>query len=131
MFFDTNVLYYAFSQAGARTRTAEQLLLQGGVVSVQVLNELASAARLKLKMSWPEVEQAIEGTVLLCPNPRALTLDTTLAALRICARYGFAIYDGLIVASALEAGCSELYTEDLQHGQVIDGLRVVNPFRTP
>jgi len=48
--------------------------------------------------------------------------------MRLCQRYGFSIYDGTVVASALETGCRVLYTEDLQHGQVIDGLRIENPF---
>jgi predicted nucleic acid-binding protein len=57
-----------------------------------------------------------------------LTQETHAAALAISKRYGFRIYDSLIVASAINAGCSTLLTEDLQHGQVIDGLRIENPF---
>jgi predicted nucleic acid-binding protein len=55
-------------------------------------------------------------------------LETHRAALRICERYGYSVYDGLILASALEGGCKKLYSEDLQHGQVIEGLRIENPF---
>lgn len=130
IFFDTNVLFYAFAKAGSRTHRAEQLLLDGGIVSVQVLNELVSAVRNKLRMDWSEVRRMIESTLHSCPNPLSLTLDTHLSAARICARFGYTIYDGLILASALEADCSIIYTEDLQHGQIIEGMRIENPFLT-
>jgi predicted nucleic acid-binding protein len=68
---------------------------------------------------------------MLCPNPRALTYETYLEAQRISERYGFSIWDSLIVAAALDAGCTTLYTEDLQHGQVVDDVRIENPFLTP
>ena len=127
-FFDTNVVLYAFTPSGDKTVTAERILLQGGVVSVQVLNELTSVSCTKFKMSWSEVKRVIQGTTMLCPNPHALTYETYLEARRISERYGFSIWDGLIIASALESGCATLYTEDLQHGQVVDGVRIVNPF---
>jgi predicted nucleic acid-binding protein len=65
---------------------------------------------------------------MTCPDPLPLTLDTHRAALRICARYGFSVYDGLILAAAVEARCSRLLTEDLEHGQVVEGVRIENPF---
>jgi predicted nucleic acid-binding protein len=130
-FFDTNVVLYAFTPSGEKTLIAEQILLQGGVVSVQVLNELTSVSCTKFKMNWGEVGRVILGTTMLCPNPRALTHETYIEALRISERYGFSIWDGSIVASALDAGCTTLYTEDLQHGQMVEGLRIENPFRPP
>ena len=45
-------------------------------------------------------------------------------------RYGFGFYDSLIVAAALDAGCKTLYSEDLQHGQRVEGVTIINPFRT-
>jgi predicted nucleic acid-binding protein len=127
-FLDTSVLVYANSQGDSRAATARQLLLDGGVVGVQVLNEFASVARAKLAMTWAEVQEAIEKIVILCPNPRPLGVETHLHALRIGKRYGFSIWDGLIVAAAAEARCSELLTEDLQHGRVVEGVRIENPF---
>ena len=127
-FFDTNALVYAFTPAGDKTLAAERILLNGGVVSIQVLNELTSVSRAKFKMSWSEVRSVIQGTTMLCPNPIALTYETYLEARRISERYGFSIWDGSIIASALDAGCTTMYTEDLQHGQVIEGLRIENPF---
>jgi predicted nucleic acid-binding protein len=127
-FFDTNIVLYAFTPSGEKTMIAERILLQGGVVSVQVLNEMISVARTKFKMNWNEVNRMILGTTMLCPNPGALTREINLEALRISERYGFSIWDGLIVAAALDARCAILYTEDLQHGQVIESLRIENPF---
>jgi len=128
-FFDTNVLVYVVGQQDARTETAEGLLATGGVVSVQVLNELAAVARRKLAMSWEETTEALAAIRVLCPAPLPLTVETHDAALRIASRYGFHIYDALVVAAALEAECTTLYSEDLQTDQVIDGtLTIRNPF---
>jgi predicted nucleic acid-binding protein len=128
VFFDTNVLIYFFGEAGRRTPIAERLVWRGGVISIQVLNELASVAHGKLGMSWDEVRSARDKALIFCPDPVPLTLRTHLSAVEISSRYGYAIYDGLILASALEAGCATLYTEDMQHGQIIGGLRIENPF---
>src|SRR5580658_6984160 len=128
VFLDTNVLVYAYSQGDPRTATARQLLLNGGLVGVQVLNEFASVARAKLAMTWAEVQESIEKIVILCPNPRPLNIETHLRALGLSKRYRFSIWDGLIVAAAAEARCTKLLTEDLQHGQAVDGVRIENPF---
>jgi predicted nucleic acid-binding protein len=128
LFFDTNVLVYASSKGDYRSATAQQLLLDGGVVSVQVLNEFVSVAKSKLEMTWPELHEAVEKILILSPNPRPLSLKTHLLALEVSNKYGFSIWDGLIVAAAVEARCSRLLTEDMQHGQVIEGVRIENPF---
>ena len=129
VFFDTKVLLYTIGQHDARTPTAELLLGNGGLISVQVLNELASVAHRKLRMSWPEVTDALGAIRILCPSPIPLTSEMHGAALRLAGQYGFHIYDALIVAAALEADCATLYSEDLQSGQVIDGrLTILNPF---
>jgi predicted nucleic acid-binding protein len=128
-FLDTNVLVYAFTQHGNKTEIAIEILSAGGIISIQVLNETANALYLKYKMTWEEIGQIIDEVLNVCPNPRPVRLETHRTALRICERYGYSVYDGLIIAAALDAGCTTLYTEDLQHGQIIEGLRVVNPFR--
>jgi predicted nucleic acid-binding protein len=129
-FFDTNVLIYSLGAKDPRGRRAEQLLAGGGVISVQVLNEFASVARRKLQMSWEEVTEALDAIRILCPSPLPITLDTHDAALKVAQRYGYGIYDALIAASAIEAKCPTLYSEDLQDGQVIEKqLTVRNPFR--
>jgi predicted nucleic acid-binding protein len=128
-FFDTNVLVYVVGQKDERTAKAEALVASGGVVSVQVLNELASVSRRKLGMSWEEIGEALDAIRMLCPSPLPLTIDTHDAGARIAAKYGFQFYDALIAAAALEADCTTLYSEDFQDGQVIEAhLTVRNPF---
>ncbi|OFW03464.1 MAG: pilus assembly protein [Acidobacteria bacterium RIFCSPLOWO2_02_FULL_68_18] len=129
-FFDTNVLVYIVGQKDERTAIAEALVASGGVVSVQVLNELASVARRKLGMMWEEVAEALGAIRTLCPSPVPLTIDIHDDGLRIAAQYGYHIYDALVAATALQAECTTLYSEDLQDGHVIDGrLTIRNPFR--
>lgn len=129
VFFDTNVLLYTIGQHDARTPTAEALLARGGLISVQVLNELASVAHRKLRMSWPEITEALGAIRILCPSPIPITAEMHDAAVCLAGQHGFHIYDALIVATALEVDCATLYTEDLQSGQVIDGrLTIQNPF---
>jgi predicted nucleic acid-binding protein len=128
-FFDTNLLVYVVGQKDKRTDTAEALLAGGGAISVQVLNELANVSRKKLRMSWEDIDEALAAIRVLCPSPLPLTIDTHDAGRRIAAKYGFSMFDSLIVASALEAECGALYSEDLQDGQVIEGrVTVRNPF---
>ena len=129
-FFDTNVFVYALVQDDPRSDEAQKLIAEGGTVSVQVLIEFAAVVRRKTKMPWDEVRFAIENIKALCPNPLPVTLDTHGEALAIAEGYGYKIYDALIVASALEARCTILYSEDMQDGQVIDEtLTIRNPFR--
>ncbi len=130
VFFDTNVLIYGMGTKDPRARRAEQLLSEGGVVSVQVLNEFIDVARRKVRMSWDDVKQALRVIQFFCPNPVPITVGTHEHALIIAERHDIRIYDALILTSALATNCTTLYTEDLQDGQVIDcRLTVRNPFR--
>ena len=129
-FFDTNVLVYAIVENDPRKIRARELLAVGGTISVQVLNEFVSVVRGKVKMPWDDVRATLQWIVLLCPEAITLTLKTHERAVGIAERYGYRIYDSLIVASALEAKCTILYSEDMQDGQVIDQrLTIRNPFR--
>ena len=107
---------------------AEKLLADGGWISVQVLNEFAAVARRKLDMSWEETREAFLAIRALCETPTPLSIETHQAALEIAARYGYQIYDALILAAALESHCDILYTEDMQNGQSIGPLIIRNPF---
>ena len=128
-FFDTNVLIYVVAKNDRRTAPAEALLATGGVISVQILNEFVSVTRRKLGMTWEEVAEALAAIRTLCAAPVPITIDTHEIALHLAAQYGYHIYDALVAAAALQAGCTTLYSEDLQSGQVIDGrLTVRNPF---
>jgi predicted nucleic acid-binding protein len=128
-FFDTNVLVYLASADAAKADRAEALVAMGGAISVQVLNELANVARRKMRLSWAETHTLLTLTRgLLSVHP--LTPEVHEAGLRLAERYGFSLYDAMIAASALDAGCETLWSEDLQHGMMLDeSLRIVDPFR--
>jgi len=128
-FFETNVLVYIASGDTAKADRAEAAIAAGGTISVQVLNELADVARRKMQMSWADTRALlIMVRGLLTVHP--LTLEIHETGLELAARYGFSVYDAMIAASALHAGCDTLLSEDLQHGMALDeGLRIVNPFR--
>jgi predicted nucleic acid-binding protein len=129
-FFDSNVLIYAMVSGDSRRERAQQLIAQGGVISVQVLNEFVAVARRKMRMPWEDVIEALNSVRILFPSPVSITLDTHEATLKIAQQYGFGIYDAMIAAAALEANCSTLYSEDMQDGQVINAeLAIRNPFR--
>jgi predicted nucleic acid-binding protein len=126
-FFDTNILIYSVSD-DPRGDRAKDLLAVGGFVSVQVLNEFVATARRKLKRPWTQILEALTDFTTLCPSPSPLTQETHEAAVNIAQRYGYSIYDALIIASALETRCEVLYSEDMQGGQIIQGLSIQNPF---
>ena len=128
-FLDTNILVYAALQPGRRSDTARALLARRGIVSIQVLNEFANVACRKLRRPWPEIVRALDAIRTLCHPPLPMTLNTHQFALTIAEQTGYQFYDALIVAAALEAGCEILYSEDLQHGRLIDGcLTILDPF---
>jgi predicted nucleic acid-binding protein len=126
-FFDTNVPLYLLSSDAAKAERAERALADGGVVSVQVLGEFVAVARRRRTAPWPTIVEALAGLrAILRVEP--LTLAVHDRALALARRHDFHIYDATIVASALVAGCRTLYSEDFQHGQVVEGLTIVNPF---
>jgi predicted nucleic acid-binding protein len=127
-FFDTTILIYSISSDDPRSAIAETLLAAGGYISVQVLNEFAAVARRKLNMSWEEISDALSALRVLCEPPIALSVGVHEAALKIAARYGYQIYDALILAAALEQDCDLLYSEDMQKGQRFGTLTIINPF---
>lgn len=135
-FLDSNVLVYLFDGKDARRRRiAEQLLFNAhdrgtALISFQVVQETLHVLTRKMR---PPMQSADAQNVLrdlLAPlwqvHPSAALYAK---ALELQGSLGFSFYDSLIVAAALQAGCKRLLTEDLQHGQRIEGLRVENPFR--
>jgi predicted nucleic acid-binding protein len=128
-FFDTNVLIYAVTESDPRSTQAEKLLASGGVLSVQILNEFVSVARRKALMTWSDVTVALDAFRVLCPSPRPITIETHEMAIEIAKQHRYHIYDALVIATALQAGCATLYSEDLHDGQTIDRhLTIRNPF---
>ena len=127
---DTNVLVYAFT-TDPRSTAAQVLLERGCLVSVQGLNEFTNVARRKLGMSWREVREALAAIRTLCRSILPVDIETHADALRIAERYGYTIFDALMIAAATRADCTVLYSEDMQHGMAIGGLRIVDPFHDP
>lgn len=127
-FFDTNVILHLLSADTAKADRAEELLAIGGIISVQVLNEFAAVASRKLGMTWSEIREVLAQIRVVCPV-EPVSVDTHDRALQVAERYGIPIYDALIVAAALMAGCATLYSEDMHDGQVIERqLTIRNPF---
>ena len=127
-FLDTNILVYAFASNDPRMQKALSLVASGGVVSIQVFNEFVNVSRRKLFRDWGEIEAALSVLKTLLDAPLPLTLEIHQSAINIARDYDYHFYDSLILAAALQAGCSIVYTEDLRHGQTIDGLTIHNPF---
>jgi len=127
-FLDTNILVYASISDDPRRMAAEQVLLGGGTISAQVLNEFANVARSKLKWPWADIEAAIRLMKGRIKRVAPLTVDTNAAALALARDHGLSFYDALIVAAAIEAGCDTLWSEDMQHGRSFGGLTIRNPF---
>lgn len=125
--FDSNVLLYLISSEDNKAAAAENLLRQGGIVSTQVLNEITSVTRRKFRMEWPEIEALLLTIKEFC-TITGVSVPGQEKGMQIAMRFGYTIHDSVILATALEAGCHTLYSEDMQHGQIIDGMRIQNPF---
>ena len=127
-FIDSNIILYLFSSDVLKADKAEKILANGGVVSVQVLNEVVSVCRRKLKLSWDEIDGlllALKANLQIVP----LTVTTHDLAIILCKQYQLSFYDAHICAAALIAQSGELISEELQDGLNIDGLLIHNPFK--
>ncbi len=127
VFIDSNVLIYLTDVESGKAGQTEDLLADGGIVSVQVLNEFANVALRKVRLSWPETRDFLDtfrATLKIVP----LTVETHQCGLELAERYQLSVYDGMIVAAAALAGCKTLYSEDMHDGLVIDGLAIRNPY---
>jgi predicted nucleic acid-binding protein len=128
VFYDTNVILYLLSGDIAKADRAEELMAVGGRVSVQVLNEVAAVASRKLGLSWDDISEIIAQVRAVC-TVEPLTIETHERGLALASRHRLNVYDAMVVASALLSGCTLLYSEDMQDGQVFDGrLTIRNPF---
>jgi predicted nucleic acid-binding protein len=128
IFFDSNVLLYLLSGDAAKADRAEHLLAGRGVIGVQVLNEVAAVAAGKFAMEIAEIRAVLAAIRAAC-SVKPLDVETHELGLEIAERNRSSIYDSMLLAAAIRAGCSIFYSEDLQHGQTIDSLTIVNPFK--
>ncbi len=128
IFIDTNIVIYALGQASTKAHLAAPLFVGSPSISTQVLSETANVASRRLALSMSEIRKLITSLEVMC-RVEIISLVTIHTALNIRERYGLSWYDSLIVATALEAGCDTLYSEDMQNRQVIEGrLSIINPF---
>jgi predicted nucleic acid-binding protein len=127
-FLDSNILVYLTSGDAQKASIVERLLAHEPTVSAQVLNEVTNVLKTKMRFEWPAIDGFIERIVFLS-SVLPIDQQTNALARSLAARYGFAWYDALIVASALEGGCTRLLTEDMHHGLKIGDLTITNPFR--
>lgn len=135
VFLDTNVFVYLFDasapakQARSRRLVKDCLASGSGVVSHQVVQEFANVALHKMRapMSVPECSQVLD-EVLLPMLRVGFSPELARSALAIQDETRYHWYDSLVVAAALEARCDRLYTEDLQHHQMVRSVRIENPF---
>lgn len=135
-FVDTNVLVYARDASeSAKQPAAERWLrllwaTRSGRVSAQVLNEYYSVVTEKLRPGLSRDEARADVRNLMAWAPVPTDGPVVEGAWTVQDRYGLSWWDALVVSAAQVAGCAWLLTEDLQHGQVLDGVTVVDPFRT-
>jgi predicted nucleic acid-binding protein len=128
-FFDTNILVYAQTE-DLRAAKARDEIAAGGVISVQVLNEFANVLRKKLNRSWDDISAAAADIEAALGPARQLTFEHHRQARDIAGRHSLSFFDALIIASAAEAGCEILLTEEMQTGANIMGVQLLNPFKT-
>ena len=126
-FIDSNVVLYLFSSDTLKADRAESLLQSGGLISVQVLNEVASVCLRKLKMSWEEIDTVLETLKSTC-EVLPVTLASHEKAVGLAERFQISFYDANIVATAILCGADTLFSEDMQNGMSMESVTVVNPF---
>jgi predicted nucleic acid-binding protein len=134
-FLDTNILVYTFDEENpekrerARALVAEALAESRGAISYQVIQEFLNAALRKFSKPLTAGDAERYLTVVLEPLCAVFAgVELYHQAIDISERWKYSFYDSLVIASALQAGCTVLYSEDLQHGQKIGDLRILNPF---
>lgn len=130
IFFDTNLLIYLYSEDETEKQAKLQQLVknyQNRWISTQVLNELSNTLRKKFKLEYSEIQNVLAeiGSQFQIAVVHVQTIES---ALKIATDYRYSYYDSLIIATALELSCNFLYSEDMQHGQLIKRqMRIFNP----
>ena len=128
IFIDSNVVLYAFSKNKRKKEIAKNIIRNRGNISIQVLNEVSNTLFKKSKLEPTIVKKSID-LLIKYFQVYEVKIYTIFRALDLKERYKFSYYDSLIIASAIENGCDILYSEDMQHKQVIDDkLTIINPF---
>jgi predicted nucleic acid-binding protein len=133
MFIDTNVFFYFYDnrfpqqQASSRAWLGSLALHEHGLANLQVANEFANVVFKRLPGLAPEAVFEMTDDVLVW-GASPISVETTNSARLICLRYRYSWWDCLLLASALKLGCTHFLSEDLQDGQIVEGLTIVDPF---
>lgn len=135
-FLDTNIFVYSFdSKSGEKQKIAmaliaEALASQNGMISYQVIQEFLNVATRKFATpltvhdAQDYLQKVLDPLCQIYPD-----IDLYHETLALAKRTGYSFYDSLILTSALAGSCKKIYTEDLQDGQQIAGLTIINPFK--
>lgn len=134
VFFDTNILVYAFDDADQRKHeSASHLVLEGykkqnAAISTQVLKEffVTVTQRVSKKMSVKNAEQAVRDFALW--SVAETTVSLVFDGIAIHRRHSLSFWDAMIIAAAKASGCSTILTEDLSHNSRIEDILILNPF---
>lgn len=134
-FIDTNILVYSFDESNQLKKTVAMELIrdavneQHGCISFQVIQEFINVATRKFKKPMTLIDCKNYINSVLEPICDVFTsIGLYHQALEIMEVWKFSFYDSLIIAAALQARCKILFTEDLQHNQIINDLHIINPF---
>ena len=128
LFIDSNIILHLFSSDELKADKSEEILANGGIISVQVLNEVVAVCRRKLKLSWNEIDVllvALKANLQIVP----LTVTSHALAIKLCKQYQLSFYDAHICSAALIAQSSKLISEDMQDGLSVDSLLIQNQFK--
>lgn len=135
VFLDTNIFVYSFDNRDPIKRNLALELIHKtseantARISYQVVQEFVNLATKKFAQPLKQSDVRLYLESIMSPMWHInSSMGLTSKALDIQERWAYSFYDSMIIASALEAGCSILYSEDLHHGQTIEGLKIINPF---
>ncbi|MDX9801495.1 MAG: PIN domain-containing protein [Spirochaetia bacterium] len=127
-FIDTNVLIYLLDDNLQKKHKALAVCRNRNIISINVINEYTNVCRKKLNRPVPFIKKDVE-FLLARLNIVFPEMKTFFHSLKIGLKYGYSHFDSLMLATALDTGCSVFYSEDMQHNQMIEGrLKIINPF---
>jgi len=129
-FLDTNILIYSIGNIIPKKIISVNLIDKNAVISTQILTESANVMRRKLKYDYSQI-RSVTDKFAEKMTLHIITHKTVRTAFDIAEKYGYSYYDSQVIACAVQSDCAVLYSEDLQHNQMIENsLRIVNPFQT-
>ncbi|MBY0433788.1 MAG: PIN domain-containing protein [Cyclobacteriaceae bacterium] len=129
-FVDSNIALYILDKGSPKFSKAKALLVDRPCISTQVVAENIHVCVRKLRLS-KNFALAHANSLRQACSVKDITNAVLTQSVFIFERYGYTIFDSLIIASAISANCATLYSEDMQHGHVVEGkLTIINPFLT-